>query len=170
MKQISFLLIAVAISTATFSQSERYTKAMESNIAKLDSTITPQACADLANSFQRIADAEKNQWLPYYYAAYSNIMNGYMMMANQNTGMADKLDPLAAKAEELISKAEGLTKENAEIYLVKKMISGLKMMGDPQTRWQTEVPIAEAALNKAKSLEPNNPRIFILEGQDKFYT
>ncbi len=170
MKRISLFLMAASMSVAAFSQSERYTKAMESNISKLDSTSTVEGWVELANSFQRIADAEKTQWLPYYYAAYSNVLNGYMLMGAQTSGMAEKIDPLAAKAEELILKAEALSKDNAEIFIVKKMIAGLRLVGDPMNRWQTEGPIAEAALNKAKSLEPNNPRIYVLEAQDKFYT
>jgi hypothetical protein len=170
MKKISMFLIAAFVTAAAFSQSERYTKAMESNISKLDSTITAQGWADLANAFQRIGDAEKTQWLPYYYAAYSHVMNGYMLMNDQSGGMADKLDPLAARAEELISKAEGLAKENAEILLIKKMIASLKLMGDPMTRWQTEGPIAEAAINKAKAMDPGNPRVYVLLAQDKFFT
>jgi hypothetical protein len=171
MKKISLFLFAAFLSVAAFSQSEKYTNAMQANISKLDSTSTAQAWADLANNFQRIADAEKTQWLPYYYASLSHVMNGYMMMTGgQTTGMADKLDPIAAKAEELLSKAEALNKTHADIYLLKKMVSTLKMMGDPMTRWQTEGPVAAAALEKAKSLDPQNPRIYMLEGQDKFYT
>ena len=170
MKKISMFLIAVSMTTALFSQSEKYTKAMESNIAKIDSTTSPQAWADLANSFQRIADAEKTQWLPYYYAALANVMNGYMLGAGGQTGLADKTDPLAAKAEELVNKADALNKDNSDIYCLKKMIATLKMMGDPMSRYQTEGPNAQAALDKAKTLDPENPRIYLLEGQDKFYT
>jgi len=169
MKKISMFLAAVSLTTAAFSQSEKYTKAMESNIAKLDSSTSPQAWADLANSFQRIAEAEKTQWLPYYYAALANVMNGYMLSAG-GTGIADKTDPLAAKAEELVNKADALNKDNSDIYCLKKMIATLKMMGDPMSRYQTEGPNAQAALDKAKALNPENPRIYLLEGQDKFYT
>ena len=163
-------LFAVSLTTAVFSQSEKYTKAMEANIAKLDSSSSSQAWADLANSFQRIADAEKTQWLPYYYAALANVMNGYMLAAGGQTGTADKTDPLATKAEEALNKAEALSKDNSDIYCVKKMIATLKLMGDPMTRYQTEGPNAQAALDKAKALNPENPRIYLLEAQDKFYT
>jgi len=170
MKKISLFLVAAFVSAAAFSQSEKYTNAMQANISKLDSTSTAQAWSDLANSFQRIADAEKTQWLPYYYASLSHVMNGYMLMVGQQSGMADKLDPLAAQAEELLSKAEAIKKDNSDIYCLKKMVSTLKMMADPMTRWQTEGPIATAALEKAKALDPQNPRVYMLEGQDKFYT
>ena len=82
----------------------------------------------------------------------------------------DKIDPLADKAQELISKAEALTKENSEIYCLKKMIATTRMMADPMNRYMTYGPVAAEALQKAKSLNPENPRVYLLEGQDKFYT
>ena len=170
MKKISMLMVAASLFTAAFSQSEKYTQAMQANISKLDSTTTADAWAELANSFTRIAEAEKTQWLPFYYAAYSNVMHGYMLAGNQQGGLADKIDPLAEKAENLLGKAEAISKDNSEIFIVKKMVATLKLMADPMTRWQTEGPIAEAALTKAKSLDPQNPRIYVLEGQDKFFT
>ncbi len=118
---------------------------------------------------QRIGDAEKTQWLPYYYAALSNVMSGYMQGA-VGGGNGDKIDPLASKAEELLNKAEALNKDNSDIYCVKKMIATLRMMVDPMNRYMTYGPMAAEALQKAKSLNPENPRVYLLEGQDKFYT
>ncbi|MEJ7671851.1 MAG: hypothetical protein WKF59_03885 [Chitinophagaceae bacterium] len=60
---------------------------------------------ELANNFERIADAEKTQWLPYYYAAYCNVMNAFMEQDKT------KVDAIADKAEELITKAETTCRE-----------------------------------------------------------
>ena len=84
--------------------------------------------------------------------------------------MATITDPLADKAELLINQAESLSKDNSEIYLVKKLIATLRLIADPQTRYQTYGPAAVEALATAKKLNPGNPRIYLLEGQDKFYT
>ena len=74
-----FVLFIAVFSLIKFSvaQSERYQKTMEQNIAALDTTRTVDGWRDLRNSFQRIADAEKTQWLPYYYAALANIWRGF---------------------------------------------------------------------------------------------
>lgn len=94
------------------------------------------------------------------------------MLGNPGAGgTAEKTDPVADKAEELLTKAESLAKvEHSEIYVVKKMIATLKMMADPMNRWQQYGPAAAQALEKAKQLNPSNPRVYYLEGQDKFYT
>jgi tetratricopeptide (TPR) repeat protein len=168
MKKILSLIAVLAVVTTTQAQSEKYTKAMQSNVVVLDSLHTAETWTDAANTFQRIADAEKTQWLPYYYAALGNVMTGYML-SGQQAG-ADKIDPLADKAEEMLNKADALSKDNAEIWCVKKMIASLRLMADPMNRYMTYGPKAAEALQKAKSLNPENPRVYLLEGQDKFYT
>jgi hypothetical protein len=92
------------------------------------------------------------------------------MSAGQMGGMSDKLDPIADKAESLLNKAEALSKDNSEIYLVRKMIATIRLMGDPMTRYMQYGPMAEEALQTAIKLNPENPRIYLLQGEDKFYT
>lgn len=165
-----FLFIGVfVIAINSFSQSEKYTKAMEQLVPAVDTTRNVDGLNNLANSFQRIADAEKNQWLPYYYAALANVNAAYTMSMGQ-MGMADKTDPIADKAEGLLNKAAELSKDNSEIYCVKKMIASLRLIGDPQNRYMTYGPAAEEALATAKSLNPGNPRVTLLEAQDKLFT
>ena len=43
-------------------------------------------------------------------------------------------------------------------------------MADPMNRYMTFGPAASQALETAKSLNPENPRVYLLEGIDKFYT
>lgn len=168
MKKQFLFITAFTIAITSFSQSEKYTKAMEQLVPAVDTTRSLDGLNNLANSFQRIADAEKNQWLPYYYAAMTNVSAAYVMSMGQ-MGMADKTDPVADKAETLLNKAAELSKDNSEIYCVKKMIASLRLMGDPQNRYMTYGPAAEEALATAKSLNPANPRVTLLEAQDKFF-
>ena len=170
MKKAIFLFAASIIVLATQAQSERFVKAMQANLAAMDTTRTPQGYQDLANSFVRIAEAEKTQWLPYYYASLSYVMQGLMLSGGQMGTVGAITDPLADKAEGLLIKAMDLEKENSEMYCVKKMIANLRMMADPMNRYQTEGANAAQALEKAKALDPANPRTSILEAQDKFYT
>lgn len=172
MKKGLLLLVSSFLVIASMAQSEKYVKAMESKVALLDSSRTAESFKELANGFERIAEAEKTQWMPYYYAAYCQVMAGTFSMP-QDGSFGDNSsisDPYADKAEQLINKADELSKENSEIYCVKKMVFGLRMMGNPMSRYMTEGAKASEALEKAKALNSNNPRIYILEGQDKFYT
>ena len=171
MKKIFLFLISALIMSASFSQSEKYVKAMEALVPAIDTTRDHDALIGLSNSFERIANAEKTQWLPFYYAALANINAGYTF--TMDGGFGDKsadIDPLADKAEELLNKAEAISKDNSEIWITKKMLASLKMMGNAMARFQQYGPIAAAALETAKKLNPENPRVYLMEGEDLFYT
>jgi tetratricopeptide (TPR) repeat protein len=173
MKKTIFILTAILIAGTTFAQMpDKFVKAMEAKIAAIDSTHTAEGFTDLANAFERIADAEKNQWLAYYYAAYCNASAGSLIGSGGDmmAAKADKTDPYADKADKLISKAEELMKNNSEIYIVKKMIATVRMLGDPMNRYMTYGPEATAMLEEAKKINPDNPRVYVLEAQDKYFT
>lgn len=168
MKKSILILCCTLLTCTMFAQSDKFQKAMETNLAKLEQPSSPDQYAELANTFERIAEAEKTQWLPYYYAAYAQVMNGLMM--SQAGPAPDKTDPVADKAEALLDKAAAIKGEHAEIFIIKKMISNLRMTADPMNRWQTYGPKGAEALAQAKKLDPQNPRVVLLEGQDKFFT
>lgn len=167
MKKGLIILVASLMTATVFAQSEKYTKAMEALVPAVDTTHSMEGLADLANSFERIANAEKTQWLPFYYAALCNINMANMYYQMQQ---ADKIDPLMDKAEPMLKKAEELEKNNAEIFCLKKMFNTGRMMVDPMNRFMTYGPVAAEALETAKKLNPENPRVYLLEGIDKFYT
>lgn len=172
MKKGLIIFAASLVMSATFAQSEKFNSTMESKVSMIDSTRTPDAWKDLANTFERIADAEKTQWLPYYYAAFCNVQAGTFSLPMDGSfgDNSATTDPYAEKAEKLLAKAEELGKPNTETYCVQKMIASLRMMGNAMARYMTEGPKAQAALDKAKEADPNNPRVYILEAQDKYYT
>ena len=138
---------------------------MKKNLALLDSASMKGNMTELANNFERIALAEKTQWLPYYYAAYCNVMSAY------NEKDKSKIDGIADKANELIDKAEANNgKENSEILVIRSMIASSKMMVDPQSRWTTYGAASATNREKARDLDPTNPRPLFLEGQGLLYT
>jgi len=170
MKKFLTLIIAFLAVTAGFAQSEKYVNAMEALVPSIDTTMNREELTALANSFERIATAEKTQWLPYYYAALANIKAGYTYAMGGT--MSDKtadIDPLADKAEQLLNKADELNKNNTEVWVVKKMLASLRLMANPTVRYMEYLAKATAALEMAKKLNGENPRIFLLEGQDLFF-
>jgi nicotinamide mononucleotide adenylyltransferase len=165
MKRTILSTLIICFCIAAFAQSDKYAAAMKKNISMLDSVMQKGNMKELANNFERIAEAEKTQWLPYYYAAYCNVMNAFMEKDKS------KVDAIADKAEELISKAEANAgKENSEIAVIKSMIASAHMMVDPQSRFMQYGAASVSNIEKAKALDPKNPRPVYLEGQAKIYT
>ncbi|SIS74357.1 hypothetical protein SAMN05421789_105182 [Kaistella chaponensis] len=161
-----FLAALLAISVSTFAQTS-YEKAMIDKIAQVEQQRKSDEFTALTNDFTRIGDKEKNQWLPYYYAAFTNIQKGRIAMRE---GKMTELDAIAAEAQKPLDLAMGLSKDNAELLILQKMIHGLKMMVDPQSRFMSEGMLAADALSKAEKLDSENPRITLLKAEDTYYT
>jgi hypothetical protein len=165
MKKLFLFAVITCFASLAFAQSDKYIAAMKANISQIDSMMGKGNGAELANNFERIADAEKTQWLPYYYAAYCTIMQGYAEKDNS------KKDAIADKAKQLIDKAESiLGKENSEIDVIKSMIATTHMTVDPQSRYMTYGAEISEHLEKSKSLDPTNPRPVLVQAENTFYT
>jgi hypothetical protein len=149
-------------SLALCAQDERYLSAMHKNLALFDSARTVQDFQTASNAFERIGDAEKTQWLPYYYAGLCLTTAGWI------DPKLDK-DENSAKVKALCDKAEAIEK-NAEIYTLRNMAATQQMMIDPSTRWQNYGVEASTALQNGLKSDPNNPRLYYLQGMSLFNT
>ena len=164
MEKLNLLLIAVIFMVSANAQSDKYVTTMKKNLAMFDSVKTTTEYQSLSASFERIGDAEKTQWLPYYYAALALTTPGW-----QDTKL-DK-DVNAEKIKALCDKADALTQDNtdkSEILSIRNMAATQQMLVDPQTRWANYGQESDKYLQKAKELNANNPRLYYLEGAGTF--
>jgi hypothetical protein len=151
---LSFVLVNLVF--ASFSQSDKYSAAMKSALEEMKTANSADATAAVAAKFERIANAEQTQWLPYYYAA--------LMKSNAAFNASDK-DKAAEEVDALIAKAEAISKDNSEIHFLKAMVCWIKMMVDPQSRWMKYGAEATKNLEAAKKFDATNPRPYALEAQ-----
>ena len=159
MAAVSFL------ATVTLAQSEKYLASMKANIAAIDTSFkNPANLLDLANKFERIATAEKTQWLAFYYAALCQVNYTYMEQDKS------KIDAIADKATELIDKADALQPNNSEISCLKSMIASAHMMVNPMQRFMEYGQEAQTFIDAAMQQDPTNPRPEYLKGQALKYT
>ena len=165
MKKLIIASVLLSVSFLSFSQSDKYVGAMQKNLAAMDTAFkNPADLLVVANNFERIANAEKNQWLPYYYAAFCQVNYGFMAQDK------DKVDAFADKATDFINKADSLMPNNSEISCIKSMIASCHMMVNPMQRWQEYGPESNGNMEKAMQQDPTNPRPYYLKGQGLKYT
>lgn len=165
MKKLILLAAIAFITTATCAQSEKYMASMKANIAAIDTSFkNPANLLNLANKFERIATAEKTQWLAYYYAALCLVNYTYMEQDKS------KIDAIADKATELIDKADALQPDNSEISAVKSMIASAHLMVNPMQRFMEYGQEAQSFIDAAMKQDPTNPRPEYLKGQGLKYT
>lgn len=167
MKQFAlFFLLTVFTAAVVKAQSPQYKEAMAKQVALLDqgSSYNPQTLLEISNTFERIAATEKDQWLPYYYAAYSQVMSAFMQQDKT------KMDELADKADANAAKADELNKNSDEVALVKSLVATVRISVDPPGRGAQYGPESGLQIQKAKQINPENPRVYLLEGQALYYT
>ena len=155
---LSLLFLTVAIAD------DKYEKEIKKNLEKIDECKTPNDFIKLANNFERIAVAEKDKWLPYYYSAFVYVLASYTDSVNS------RKDIYLDKAFKFNGMADSLMPNNSEIYTLKGMISQARMQIDPMNRWQKYGADATANLTKAMQIDTLNPRPEYLIGVGTYYT
>lgn len=172
-KSVIIVAILIAGSCRLFGQTsaepgpgmnKKFVAAMEANLKLLDTAGVPSTFIMLANNFERIGKAEKNQWLPFYYSAFC-----YALLAG-NVPDRSKIDMLAEKATSYLVLADELEKNNSEISCLQGMILYTRVLVDPVGRWQTMGKEAIERVAKAKQQDPANPRPYLIEARAKLHT
>ena len=165
MKNLLLIICGCFLMLSSFAQNEKFVTAMKKNLSEMDSAFkNPANLLSLANNFERIATAEKKEWLPYYYAAFCQVNYGFMEKDKS------KVDAIADKATELINKADSLNPNNSEISCIKSMIASCHMMVNPMQRWQEYGAESNSNMEAAMAQDPTNPRPYFLKGQGLKYT
>lgn len=153
---LMFLTIAIA--------DDKYEKEIKKNLEKIDECKTPNDFIKLANNFERIAVAEKDKWLPYYYSAFVYVLASYADSLNS------RKDIYLDKSDKFNNIADSLQPNNSEIYTLKGMISQARMQVDPMNRWQKYGADATKNFTKAMEIDTLNPRPEYLIGVGIFFT
>ncbi|WP_312389601.1 hypothetical protein [Chryseobacterium sp.] len=163
-----FLTFALGLMSLTAFAQSNYEKVMAEKMAKLEACKTTDEFQAFANDFDRIAKKETTQWLPSYYAAFSYIQKGRLLMRE---GKMTELSVQANAAFNYLDQAEKIAgNNNSEIHLLKKMAYSLKMMENPAERYMTDGAKAIEELKTAEKLDPNNPRVFLIKAEDTYFT
>lgn len=103
--------------------------------------------------FERIASAEKTNWLPDYYVALINCTEAF------NPANKEKSTSLIEKAQTALNGAMAKSQNNAEINVLQAMIYTATLVQDPMTNGMKYSMLANTEYAKAKAIAPNNPRV-----------
>jgi len=94
------LALALLVTLETSAQKDdKYVQVMQKNITLLDSAKSIDELQSLAGTFDRIGDAEKTKWLPYYYAALAQTWVGWNPATKDKDANSAKINAFLAKAE-----------------------------------------------------------------------
>ena len=164
MKTVLIFVICFFIAAGLNAADGKYEEAMKKNLEKINSAQDVSAMLDVANGFERIALAEKDKWLPYYYAAFMHTL------ASFTDTTAERKDSYLDKADIFINMADSLEQNESEICVLKGMIAQARMQVDPMNRWMKYGPVANMNFEKAMKIDTLNPRPEYLMGVSVYYT
>jgi hypothetical protein len=162
MKTILMLtILTLAFSVKGFSSS--YEETMTANIQKMNVATSVSELSGIANQFERIANAESGKWQPRYYAAYCYVWA--TAITEMSAGDKHKLLDLAQAQMDALLKS---VKNESEIFVLQAFLYQMRItdMG----KGMKYSGLASEALDQAEKLNPNNPRIYYVRGNNVYNT
>jgi hypothetical protein len=163
------LLVIIAFFISPFitkaTDNERFIKSMGQTLMELGQAKDVATLQEVANKFERIANSETAEWLPNYYAALC-----YNLMA-QKQKEGTEIDKYLDKTDSFIEK---LTKQNVtnqdEVEVLKAQNYMMRIAVDGQARFMKYGSAFEGAIAKAKEINSQNPRAYLLKAQMVYFT
>jgi hypothetical protein len=160
----TFLAAAIAL-LGTTAQAQEYKVPLEKTFLAFDTTMDLAVKTEQSNKLTLIAKKWDAEWCTHYYAAYSKAQLSYMEKdAARRDALLDEADK---EREDAVSI---LKKDNDETYVLAAMIANARMAVDPMNRWQKYGQLFQENLESAKEANPDNPRMYYLQGVSKFFT
>ena len=151
----SILIIAIGLLSFHAIGQTKYQKGMEKafELWKADKSW------EAANMFERITQAETENWLPPFYVAQINVFNSF------NEPDKEKMVAQMDKAKEFLSTAKALSENNAELIVLEaQLLTAWVVYDGQQYGMKYSAKIAEL-YQKAAVLAPDNPRVVLGKAQ-----
>jgi len=146
MKTILILLTFFTFTTMTSQNS------YEKGMSKAFELWGSQKPDEAINLFERIAKAEKENWIPYYYAAQVHIITTFGIKD------AEEIESRLKKGKDFLNEARTFSKDNAEILIMEAMLNTAYVAYNPSVYGMTHSAKVEELYQRAKKLDPENPR------------
>jgi hypothetical protein len=164
MKKVLLSICLMALTSLMFAQNQQYYQTMGQNLQLFRTAQTVQDWQNITNQFERISNVEKKEWLPLYYAAQSTIN---MAFAEQDK---TKVDAYLDVAQKYIDNAFAIVPNECELHILQGLLHQARIGVDMMSRGMQYLQLAKESFEKAKSINPENPRIYYLEAQSVFNT
>jgi hypothetical protein len=159
MKTLIVTIFSLAAVMQCMAGNDLYVSKMKETLQAMDKCQTLEDFQKVANTFEIIAQAEKDKWLPYYYSALT-----YGIMSMQATDPALK-DKYGFNAQDEIKRGLEIKPDESELYVLQAFTCYALIQVNPMERGMEYMTLANQALAKAEELNNDNPRIYYLRGQ-----
>lgn len=164
MKKVLFMLLSFGATTGFGQDQQAVIDRLTPICHGIDSTKSVESWKSKLAFIQAVQAENGDNWIPAYYNAYCSLQLAYAETNN------DIKELYVDAAEAMLPQIEAGCKMMDEIYVMKAMIANARMAVDPQNRWKEYGKIFDENLAKAKTINENNPHIYLLKAMSLFYT
>ena len=143
---------------------DAFTALMTATIAEQNAAQTPADVRANLAKLERAVAAAPAAWEPRYYQARAYLKMGF---GSKDDDARDKSFDQAEAALNAATKLVGA--DQAELLIMQAYVNQGRIMVSPMTRGVVYTGRVQEALGQAKALAPDNPRVYLLLGNDLFY-
>jgi tetratricopeptide (TPR) repeat protein len=154
MKKLLVLLVLTTLSLNLQAQTP-YEKGMQQAFDLWDEDKLVEA----SNLFERISTAEKDNWLPPFYAGYTLVLSAFEIKDEATLKL--KLD----KAKSLLERAASISTKNPDIMIAQALHNTAYINFDGQKYGMTMSSKNASIYNNALKIAPNNPRVILAKAE-----
>ncbi|HEY3252282.1 MAG TPA: hypothetical protein VGK25_14330 [Ignavibacteria bacterium] len=166
---LSVLILIFSILNVNFLRADDYTDAMVKAKKKLGDAANKNnkaALLKVRGDFERILQLKKNEWMVNYYLASVDFILSYNAIEAKNN---DEIKKHTESSLALLDKATDANDQFAEAWILKMAVNSNRWIYDMQSMNDIIAKQLEAK-DKAKKLEPDNPRFYLIDGINTYYT
>jgi hypothetical protein len=163
-KYVSLFLFLIPSLLHAAGQNNLYADNMKAAKIMMDSSTVENSYLMAATYFSRIAGMNPGEWLPRYYAAFCYARISHLIKDEV------KQDAWVDHAQEQVDKAFELAPENAEVLIMKGFVLQARMNINPAARGFRFTGETMGYFEKARSIDPDNPRSYLWQGVNLLHT
>lgn len=164
MKHVFFSLMLLFSGVAMAQNQDELMTDVNTVCNNLDSLKTKEEWKFKNEQLTILKEKYPEHWLTNYYAAYGAIQITYY------EEKADIKDMYLDAAEGMIATMEATCPLKDEIHVMKAMLANARLAVDPMKRFEKYGAIFDENLKAAKTINENNPHIYLLKAYSLFYT
>ncbi|MCU4166345.1 hypothetical protein [Carboxylicivirga caseinilyticus] len=156
------IVLFTALLASQLLMANDYEETMKLNIVKLEKSTSIEEMNQIAALFMRIADVEKMEWLPSYYASYAYARTTHFM------NDADSIDSALDHAQAILDDLLKQKSDESEVYVLQGFIYSLRITS--AMRGYKYSTLSNQSLEKAEQLNADNPRVYYCKANNIFHT
>ncbi len=163
-KTLTIVIAAIGLMIAKEGKSQSIDADLTETYIVLDTAKTYSEVLLASNQFKLIAQQNPDNWLANYYAAWSIGILSYREPKKDNK------DPMLDEADAFFKKIESMDSSNDEVAVLGGLLAQARLSVAPAGRHGKYGVIVNKYFDMVKKLNPDNPRMYYLQGNALFYT